>query len=1410
MSDALGLLKTLRRLEKGELIPLNDRYDLDRNGAAQSRKKTAAPVRPLSGAARTARVFPDDKELERAPLLPPVGPAPAPLPTPMAPAANRALIPPDALLRYSLLLDDEATRTKTESIIQAAHTSSALIRAQKFVPASFLKQYHLHEELKTKALDKMFVVCVKLHKDFKRDALLYWRKLACELTLRMSMLAAVAIGRIIRGHMGRKRAKEVRALAEKSKMDLIFAKHSLSITRMQRWARRSIARQIRSRRKALQHEALMQSLSEAAAREDAVLAVEHERWNDSRVELNTVKDRSYYKSKRYVSSEIKACRLIQRQAKIFLARMKLRRMRAKRHRELMQARLDRPRQAQAVYFEHHGAAYLIQEWFRHLPRQIVRVQRRRDMIAHKVRVAKATFVQRVWRGYLSRRRVKNLRTIYIRALLRKTRAAIRLQALFRRFRARKRLTKSQLRKLNLKKRNNLIAAEKSTKIARRLSFSFPHLAIKSLENIDRMDAACFLIQKVWKDAERRRRLFSSITLIQHPAALRIARWMRSWVWRKRLRKAALVIQRQWRVNLASMLKKRNAVTKIQSLQRKRFAVRIVNDHRRSVHAAVASILSWARSLLASRLCRGRLIAMRCRYETRNSGRQMYEKTVLCTIVDELWDAVRKKKSNGFSELHKLFAQNSSNGTIDMGKTQKVLRDCGKLIGTKSTDIDVQDVELLFTRVKSPGERKLEYIQFVDLLHELAIVKYVSKMPINVDMDETNFKYCRKVGKAALVCKIIIDYIRKNSSFQHIEKEFGAECTYSRARSKVVSNALAIQRIGWGYLGRRRVAAIRYDMSDSIEKDRRYRAKLIIQRFGRSYLGRRFLVKLAQQMYVKCSDQDSKAVFWFNPRTGSSTWTKPALLRDLDCGETIRLPTENERFTLLCNECEETAASQYCDECNKAMCASCVKLLHRTAAKQGHTQVPLQMCVECEFQVPTRSCISCGDSYCDTCFLHVHRRGRLKLHTYQWLMKPCDICSNKAGQWCKVNPDNAFHVVCMCTSCFIDLNGGERPKNRMNGVFLANYCGPAIEHYRKRKSDEVHRLKMEKQNKERVEFIASQKKLKAAVDIQRIHRGFFCRKSHAAFVADRMQFLQLRKEQMPIRDSLFYKFRDYFGLSPMLDSDTPKERVLKLYPQFLRATVTDCFQRQWPIATKYLLRLDRRKAQAAKDDKKLGRISALASLLGAEYNMYRATALVKKKESSHELRRKQYRDARSAGSVNEVKRKRLQKLAHDELHNLEKAKNKLEECEISLDEIRMQWEIFAGPRGIQRMISERRRHGILLPFTVSLITGCRYARVSTNSPPLNSKDGDSGLPAAMNPDGSVRWNKYLKYADTIQLQGAFFKVISGDDFLTAYDESNEVESEAIQIEAEEEDDDESVDSKEKSGTICNVLNYNRLF
>lgn len=1403
MSDSLNLLKNLRRLEQGELFPPCESFDQGFAAQLKMKKRTLparfsadTPTRNITminrsnSRSESVRVFPVNE----------ISVPSAARTAAFAMSPSQPTIPPNPLQRYSLLLDTEATRANNNSLYEAEQTQHALNRAQKVVPASFLKQYHLHEKLKYRALQKMFTLCSKLRKNCTHEALLYWHRLASELTILSVTRAAVAVSRIIRGHIGRMRAQRLRDANVMSGNDDFISRNALVISKLQRWARRVIARCRRDHHRFMLRQAQIQNYIQSTAHSKTTLSTEQLDWINSRESFSDNPNHFFLTCKQYTVSEIAACRVIQSHLQIFLARARRRYLRAQRHREKLQTRLEEPFQAQAVYFEHNGAAFEIQKWFHSLPCQISRNQKRKAEKLHKIQCAKAVLLQRFFRGYMTRKKTRILRSIGARAMLRKMKAALMIQSLFRRFRVRKRLTKAQLRKLDIIKRKEMRRVEFRTgKYFRRRSFSFAKLKIKSLENINLMESSCSTIQRCWLRSKKRRNLMSFFTLVKHPSALKIARWMRSWIWRLRMYKASIIIQKQWNRKLASIHSKNKAAITLQSLYRKLKASKAVSQYQCAVYSATAQILNWSRRILASSLFRYKLSLSRRLHEIKDSGRLLYKNSVRCTIVDELWDATKKTKSAGTSEVHKLFAMNSSNGTIDMSKTQKILRDCGGLIGINSTDITVQDIELIFTRVKSTGERKLDYVQFIDLLHELAKMKYINKIPQDVNIDEIKFRFCRKLGRAALVCKLILDFIRKSVTFKNIERELGNDSAISRGRRRTILSAFIIQRIGRGYIARLKIADVKQKKADLIEYNRKFRARLTIQRFGRSYLGRRFLVKLAQQIYVKCDDPDMKVPFWFNPRTGSSSWTKPKLLGDLDCGETVKLPSETERFSLMCAECEVTGASHYCDECDKAMCVACVKLLHRTVAKQNHTQIPLQMCVECEFQVPTRLCVSCGDTYCDTCYHHVHRRGRLKLHTYHWLIKPCDFCGLKAGPWCMTNPELAFHIVSMCTACYMDLNGGDKPQNRVNGVFLAHYSGPAIDLYRKRRDDELYRLRVQNENMERAFCIANQRRLFAAMVIQRVYRGFVCRMSHSAFLSERRLFIQLRESESPKRQRILYKLCDYFGLAKSLASDTPKERVLKMYPYFLHPTIIDCFQGKWSIARQYLERLDRRKMAAAKDGSAQGAIGSYISLFCASYKLWSAKKVLQKTESTHQLRRKQYRDARSAGAIKDSRKKRLQKLAHNALQNVHHAKLTLDDCEMNFDEMSMQWEVFAGPRGIKRMIAERRRNGIILPFTVSLIKGCRYAKVSV-APPSNAQSAHGDGAISLTVDGAVYWQKYLQFGDTVQIGGSFFKVISGDEFLSAYDASNEVQSEIIAMDIEERSDGSDDGTDERNGKI----------
>ncbi len=137
---------------------------------------------------------------------------------------------------------------------------------------------------------------------------------------------------------------------------------------------------------------------------------------------------------------------------------------------------------------------------------------------------------------------------------------------------------------------------------------------------------------------------------------------------------------------------------------------------------------------------------------------------------------------------------------------------------------------------------------------------------------------------------------------------------------------------------------------------------------------------------------------------------------------------------------------------------------------------------------------------------------------------------------------------------------------------------------------------------------------------------------------------------------------------------------------------------------------------------------------------------------------------------------------------------------------MRWENFVGPRGIQKLISIRRKEGIVLPFSVSVVRGSRYALVTEEMPDLSKFDKYSTSIPARNKAGKIRWSKYLKFGDLIRLKGSFFKVISGDEYMSAYDESSEINTDELNLNIDssmrkilEDDNDESKSqSSEDSG------------
>ena len=108
-------------------------------------------------------------------------------------------------------------------------------------------------------------------------------------------------------------------------------------------------------------------------------------------------------------------------------------------------------------------------------------------------------------------------------------------------------------------------------------------------------------------------------------------------------------------------------------------------------------------------------------------------------------------------------------------------------------------------------------------------------------------------------------------------------------------------------------------------------------------------------------------------------------------------------------------------------------------------------------------------------------------------------------------------------------------------------------------------------KERERKIKMRKKKEnnAAIKIQAMIRSYRCRVEIEEFIEERKIFKQLREEEAKTRNSLLYQILGIINMQPYLKSDTPKERLEKMFPAYFMNIVEESCDGNWTLAYKLI-------------------------------------------------------------------------------------------------------------------------------------------------------------------------------------------------------------------------------------------------
>ncbi|CAM9138462.1 unnamed protein product [Ectocarpus sp. 12 AP-2014] len=491
------------------------------------------------------------------------------------------------------------------------------------------------------------------------------------------------------------------------------------------------------------------------------------------------------------------------------------------------------------------------------------------------------------------------------------------------------------------------------------------------------------------------------------------------------------------------------------------------------------------------------------------------------------------------------------------------------------------------------------------------------------------------------------------------------------------------------------------------------AASLLQKRMRAFAARTRAAKMAVKRYYRCLDGLTGAEYYFDPKTGKSSWTKPKILGKFDISTAVVVPAGEEIMVPMCHECAEEVATEICADCDEDMlCHLCVDRIHRTGNASTHLRVPIEMCEECSFQVAVKHCQQCGDNFCVSCFAYLHRKGRIRRHTFEPLVGMCHDCGDRAQAFQCFGCDAEGRLL-LCKRCLEArhhyLLPDQLAEHRIEAVGLRSL---KVKRLKEEQSSKARELWMKAESAAAGKRSRDKKMLVAAIKIQTVWRGYLARKRRRNLMDQHLLWkMQRHKDDQQIRKKLTYKVARYFGKARLLKSDTNQEIVLKQYPRWWQSTIMDIVRPTfgWHEGAKMV----REQEFFAKKTKRKGRWKVHAARLRLGGELLRLRMERQKQRKYERLREKAvgvYQHARAKGGVSADHKEELQQNSRKAKRAVQNQEQEREKAEERVKAAENALEALIGPFRLRSNVRAAVTKGMLMPFPVSMQKGKANARL----------------------------------------------------------------------------------------------------